>query len=150
MELELERLKPEHLPAVLEIEQVSFPGPWTKAMFEREISLPISHFYVGKLENKIVSYGGYWQIEDEAHLINLAVHPEYRGKGLGRRFLRFLTGEIENRGLAKVLLEVRKSNHEAQRLYAAEGFSTVGLRPKYYQNEDAILMEKILVKIHEK
>lgn len=128
----------------MEIEQVSFPQPWTRSMFEREISLPISHFYVGKIDGKVVSYGGYWQVEDEAHLINLAVHPEFRGKGFGRQILCYLTDQIAGRGVVKILLEVRKSNHDARRLYAAAGFATVGLRPKYYQNEDAILMEKTL------
>lgn len=143
MDLIFERLRPEHLPAVLEIEQISFPQPWTKGMFEREITIPISRFYVGKQDGQVLSYGGYWQVEDEAHITNLAVHPGFRNRGLGRQILQFLMHDIAGRGVTKALLEVRKSNHDAQRLYAAAGFTVVGTRAKYYQNsEDAILMEK--------
>jgi len=111
-------------------------------MFEREISLPISHFFVVKDDSKIVGYGGYWQIESETHLINLAVHPAYRSRGVGRQILNYLIDCMSRQKICRILLEVRQSNHPAQQLYASVGFKVTGQRRKYYTTEDAILMEK--------
>ncbi|MHB9154115.1 MAG: ribosomal protein S18-alanine N-acetyltransferase [Endomicrobiales bacterium] len=144
VKLEFIRLQVEHLSEVMEIEKLSFPQPWARAMFEREVSLPISHFFVAKAGDRIAGYGGYWHIEDEAHLINLAVRPELRGKGLGRQILNYLIEAMSSRGIVRILLEVRASNHDALKLYGSSGFASIGLRPKYYVNEDAVLMEKLL------
>ena len=145
MELELAflPLKEEHLDGILEIENQSFPKPWTRGMFEREISLPISNFYAVLFAGALIGYGGFWRVEDEAHLINLAVHPKYRSKGCGRKILEFLTRTMAGQGLKRILLEVSKNNAKAIELYKSCGFETVGLREKYYNNnEDAVLMEK--------
>ena len=142
VKLEFLAIKAEHLEEVLGIERLSFPEPWTRGMFEREISLPISHFFVANLEKKIVGYSGYWQVEDEAHLINLAVHPDFRCRGLGRQILNYLCEMAVKQGLRKILLEVRESNSAARKLYESCGFLTNGLRLKYYQDENAVLMVK--------
>jgi ribosomal-protein-alanine N-acetyltransferase len=135
-------LKIEHLNEVLEIEGKSFPQPWTRGMFEREISLPISHFFVAQVDGHIAGYGGYWQIESEAHLINLAVHPAHRSRGIGRQILNYLVNSMSRQNICRILLEVRRSNGPAQQLYASLGFSVTGQRRNYYTTEDAILMEK--------
>jgi len=136
-------LKDEHLDRIIEIENQSFPQPWSRGMFEREITLPISNFFAVLLQDQIIGYGGFWRVEDEAHLINLAVHPKYRSKGSGRKILEFLMGIMASQGLKKVLLEVRKSNQAAIELYGSSGFKTVGVRVRYYNNvEDAVLMER--------
>lgn len=137
-------LKTEYLEEVLEIEKLSFPQPWTRGMFEREISVPISHFFIAKISGKIIVYGGYWQVEDEAHIINIAVHPDFRNKGFGREILGFLIETIIKQGLNRVLLEVRESNLAARKLYEANGFKIVGFRSRYYNDEDAVLMIKTI------
>jgi [ribosomal protein S18]-alanine N-acetyltransferase len=143
VELKYLPLQAEHLNAILEIENQSFPKPWSRGMFEREISLPISNFFTVYLGEAIIGYGGFWRVLDEAHLINIAVHPKHRTKGYGRMILDFLTAIMAKQGLKKILLEVRKNNHMALGLYDSYGFKTVGLREKYYDNaEDALLMEK--------
>ena len=143
MELEFLPLKEEHIDRIIEIENLSFHQPWSRGMFERELSLPISNFFVALSAGLLVGYGGFWRVEDEAHLINLAVHPKYRSKGVGRSFLEFLTTAMSAQGLKKILLEVRKTNHSAIQLYGSCGFKTVGIREKYYNNsEDAVLMDK--------
>ena len=145
MELTFLPLQDEHLDKIIEIENLSFPQPWSRGMFEREISLPISNFFAALSGSLVIGYGGFWRVEDEAHLINLAVHPRYRSNGCGRKILEFLVGIMESQGLKKVLLEVRKNNQPAVQLYESFGFKTVGIREKYYNNtEDAVLMEKIL------
>lgn len=142
MQLKYFPLKIEHLDRVLEIEQQSFPQPWTRGMFERETSLPISHFFVAMDNERIIGYGGYWQVDSEAHLINLAVHPEVRSQGIGRQILNYLVAHMERQKTVKILLEVRQSNHPARKLYESFGFTVVGTRKNYYTTEDAILMEK--------
>lgn len=139
-------LKAEYLESVLEIEKLSFPNPWNRKMFEQELELKISHFFVAKQNSIIVGYGGFWKIEYEAHLMNLAVHPDFRNKGYGRRILHYICTQIDCTNITKILLEVRKSNEAAIKLYESEGFSISGIRPKYYGSEDAILMERELVK----
>jgi len=139
-------LQEEHLDRIIEIENLSYSQPWSKGLFERELSLPISNFFVAYLAETMVGYGCFWRVEDEAHLINIAVHPKYRSKGVGRNMLDFLTEEMQKQGLKKILLEVRKNNQSAIGLYGSCGFKTVGLREKYYNNtEDAVLMEKQLL-----
>jgi ribosomal-protein-alanine N-acetyltransferase len=145
MELKYLPLQIEHLDAILEIENQSFSKPWSRGMFEREISLPISNFYTVFLDEAIIGYAGFWRVEDEAHLINIAVHPKFRTKGYGRKVLDFLTALMVKQGLKKILLEVRENNHMALGLYGSCGFRAVGLRQKYYENSDsAVLMEKKL------
>ncbi|MCB4791115.1 MAG: ribosomal protein S18-alanine N-acetyltransferase [Elusimicrobia bacterium] len=144
LNLEFLPLKREYISEILEIEKVSFPEPWTREMFERELSLPLSRFFVLKFENKIAGYAAGWLILDEAHITNIAVHPDYRNKGLGSKALEFLVEDMCIKGARKALLEVRESNTVAQKLYKSAGFKAVGFREKYYRNEGAILMEKNL------
>lgn len=115
-------------------------------MFERELSLQISHFFVALDNNALVGYGGYWQVLDEAHIVTLAVHPDCRHQGTGRHLLKHLLSHIAAAGsIAKILLEVRAGNDAARRLYESEGFRVSGLRPKYYEmKEDAVLMERVV------
>ena len=137
-------LKREYISEILEIEKLSFQEPWTREMFERELSLPMSRFFIFKYNNKVAGYAAGWLILDEAHITNIAVHPEYRNKGLGRQALEFLVEDMYIKGARKALLEVRETNVAANKLYTSAGFKAVGFREKYYKNEGAILMEKNL------
>jgi len=138
------------LGEVVKIESVSFPEPWSLAMFYHELVLPFSHFYVmrkdsqEKGEGVIVAYGGFWMVKEEAHITNLAVDPEYRNRGIGSKFLGFLLEKAKNLGAKAATLEVRTSNKIGQRLYEKWGFKKVGVRKGYYAyvGEDAIVMEK--------
>jgi [ribosomal protein S18]-alanine N-acetyltransferase len=76
------------------------------------------------------------QALDEAELLLIAVRPEVRGTGLGRRLMEDLIAEAQNRGVIKLFLEVREGNHPALALYRATGFETVGRRPRYYRSRD--------------
>ncbi len=138
-------LEKKHIPEIMVIERESFPEPWTQEMFEREFSTTISHFFVALSENALAGYAGYWLVSDEAHVVNLAVHPQFRARGIGRRMLLYLLSRAAQQGVRKVFLEVRRSNEHAQKLYLSEGFTVTGIRQKYYNNrEDAFLMEKEL------
>ena len=94
------------------------------------------------VSGRLVGYGGFWHILDEIHISNIAVHPEYQRKGLGRILLIHLLEEAITRKASKAALEVRRSNIAAQSLYDAFGFRIVTVRKNYYsdEGEDALVM----------
>jgi ribosomal-protein-alanine N-acetyltransferase len=132
-----------HLDQVLQIERVSFPTPWSRQAFLSELyHNDFAHYYVYLLDGLVVGYAGMWVILDEAHVTNVAVHPQYRGKQVGEKLLHHLLGEAAARGAGRITLEVRPSNQPAQHLYQKLGFKPVGVRKGYYTDthEDAIIM----------
>ncbi|AKX94999.1 ribosomal protein S18-alanine N-acetyltransferase [Neomoorella thermoacetica] len=137
----------EYLNGVLAIERVSFPTPWTRHSFQNEIyNNDFAYYYVALDGQKVIGYAGMWIILDEAHITNVAVHPDYRGRRLGEVLLRVLMQEAVYLGADRMTLEVRVSNHSAQRLYERLGFVRAGVRRGYYNDnrEDAIIMWKHL------
>ncbi|WP_130805991.1 ribosomal protein S18-alanine N-acetyltransferase [Senegalia massiliensis] len=130
---------------ILELENMSFSTPWSKESFIKEIKEnKLARYIVAKGDDKIVGYGGMWLILDEAHITNIAVHPEYRGEGIGNKLLNGLVEISKEMMIKRMTLEVRKSNYPAIKLYKNNDFIEVGIRPGYYSdtNEDAIIMWK--------
>ncbi|MGQ9511835.1 ribosomal protein S18-alanine N-acetyltransferase [Thermodesulfitimonas sp.] len=143
MRVKVVPMEPEHLDAVMAIEKVSFPIPWRREAFLFEILLNETADYVVALHRgQVVGYGGMWLVLDEAHITNIAVHPDFRGRGIGRRILQELIKRAALRGATKMTLEVRPSNLIARKLYQEMGFEEKGVRKRYYQDnqEDAIIM----------
>ncbi|MBT9176735.1 MAG: Ribosomal-protein-alanine acetyltransferase [Firmicutes bacterium] len=135
----------EDIDAVLHIEQVSFTTPWSRGAFLRELtSNPLALYFVGRLDERIVSYGGCWLIHGEAHITNVAVDPDFRGMGFGEGLCLWLMREASLRGMTRATLEVRVSNMAARKLYQKLGFLLAGVRPKYYTDtqEDALILWK--------
>lgn len=141
-EVTFHKLSVAHLDDVLEIERLSFKTPWSKFAFIHEIQFQKSVFRVIEVDGRVVGYGGFWLVLDEAHISNIAVHPDYRRRGLGRMLLIRLLEEAVSRGATKASLEVRRSNVAAQQMYGGFGFKVVGVRKHYYsdENEDALIM----------
>lgn len=137
-----EDLSADHLSDVLEIERLSFKTPWSKFAFIHEIEFEKSVFKVLKLKGRLVGYGGFWHILDEIHISNIAIHPDYRRRGLGKMLLTHLLEEAVARGAAKASLEVRRSNTAARHMYEKLGFKVVTVRKNYYvpEGEDALVM----------
>jgi ribosomal-protein-alanine N-acetyltransferase len=137
-----EDLSVDHLSDVLEIERLSFKTPWSKFAFIHEIEFEKSVFKVLKLKGRLVGYGGFWHILDEIHISNIAIHPDYRRRGLGKMLLTHLLEEAVARGAAKASLEVRRSNTAARHMYEKLGFKVVTVRKNYYvpEGEDALVM----------
>lgn len=134
---------PEHLEQVLGIEVKSFPTPWSYRAFQFEVTEnDFASYIVAQLDGRIVGYAGMWIVLDEAHITNVAVHPDYRGTGCGRSLMTELLGRAAVLGAVKITLEVRVSNVAARELYKSLGFVERGFRRKYYSdnNEDAIIM----------
>jgi ribosomal-protein-alanine N-acetyltransferase len=127
---------------ILEIERKSFPFPWDFDSFAKEIDRPISHLWVSLIDEVLGGYICFWIFANETHLMNVAVHPEWRGKGLGERLLSKMIEVGISNGAETAWLEVRRSNLVARSLYRKAGFKELGFRPRYYRetNEDAIIM----------
>jgi ribosomal-protein-alanine N-acetyltransferase len=131
------------ISAVTRIERASFSTVWPSDAFFNELSTnKLAHYFVGRVDDRIVAYGGIWVILEDSHVTTLAVDPEYRGKGFGEIVLLHLIDEALERGAAWMTLEVRESNTVAQQLYRKYGFTTVTMRRGYYSddNESALVM----------
>jgi len=131
------------IPAIVAIEHEAFSSPWTTEAFTNELMNNLfARYMIMEHEGEIIGYGGMWVIMDEAHVTNIAVKSDYRGKGLGSCLLEELQRTAVYFGAVKMTLEVRPSNEIAQRLYRKYGFEPSGIRPRYYSdnNEDALIM----------
>jgi len=137
-------MQKEDIDRVLKIEQASFSQPYSRELFEEELLLDLAHPCVMKAGEALVGFMDYWVVRDEAHLITLAIDPSYRRLGLASKFMVHLIGEARAKKVLKIFLDVRKSNAAAITLYEKFGFERIGIRKKYYSdnNEDAIVMEK--------
>ena len=142
------------IPAVMAIERVSFPAPWPESAYHYELrhgrgsrfyvlqaaGLALAHGSEGAVP-PVLGYAGLRFRGNEAHLSTLAIHPEWRGLGLGKFLLLTVLRDALRRGVRRITLEVRPSNRVAQHLYRALGFIFTGVRPAYYRDgEDAWLM----------
>jgi len=133
------------LPAVLAIERLSFPNPWHESTFRGEIqnrSISYPWVIVREPGSQVVGYVIFWKIGEEVQVNNIAVHPDFRRRGLGEALLRKVISWVKQQGAQYITLEVRRSNQAAQALYFKLGFKTVGIRRFYYSNpvEDALVM----------
>lgn len=146
-------LRPEDLDQVLAIEQESFNQPWNRGLFEQEmrrsvVSTSLAAYREviegdGVVRRRIIlGYIVFWVVADEVHILNLAVSPEHRRKGIGRRLVCEAIRRGQSLGAMRAFLEVRASNVSAQRLYSSLGFIGIGLRRAYYSMppEDALVM----------
>lgn len=137
---------------VLEIERVSFPSPWSRSSFEDILTREYSRAYVIKATYggrfRVIGYICLWMFLDEIHILNLAIHSEFRRQSLGEKLLKYALNLAQRRGIRWATLEVRQSNHPAIALYKKMGFKSVRLRPRYYMDnrEDAVVMEKAIEK----
>ncbi|KXS56255.1 MAG: hypothetical protein AMR96_03675 [Candidatus Adiutrix intracellularis] len=131
-----------NLVEVLELESLVYDHPWTEANFRGEFKRSITLALGFKHLNKIlVGYCFFWVIPPDIHLLNLAVRPEYQGRGLASRFLKTMLSIGQRANVRNFFLEVRSSNTPAVNLYRSFGFTLVGRRSAYYDNgEDAYLM----------
>lgn len=139
------------LPAVLAIEETVFgDDAWPRSFFARDLANAHAAYFALELASaadqaaraELVGYAGYWLLDDEANLMNIAVTPAWQGRGLGEFLLLGTLAELQRAGATVCTLEVRVSNARAQALYRKLGFEVTGRRRHYYQDngEDALLM----------
>jgi ribosomal-protein-alanine N-acetyltransferase len=139
-------MRADDLPAVLDIEKRAFAQPWSRAFFEKELTTAFARLVVAIDEKaarpSVVGYTCRWRVTDEVHLLNVAVHPDRRGSGLGRFLVESVITESRTTGARTMFLEVRAGNVVARRLYRRLGFRDLGVRRGYYgPGQDAIVME---------
>jgi [ribosomal protein S18]-alanine N-acetyltransferase len=140
----IEAMRAGDLDEVLAIEQASFTMPWSRGAFLYEIEQNrVARCHVVRDEDRIVGYACLWEIADEIHVTNIAVHPAHRRRGIARHLLSGLIAEGRAREVRILVLEVRPSNHQAIALYESFGFRVTGRRRGYYYDtgEDALVME---------
>ena len=134
------------LPIVAELDQLIFSQPWPPAAFEAELVNSNARCWVTEVEARVVAAIVLWRVLDEAHIATIAVHPDFRRRGIGKALLKASMDAAYAEGARIYHLEVRAGNLAAQEMYAGFGYEIVGRRPRYYQDngEDALLLTLIL------
>jgi ribosomal-protein-alanine N-acetyltransferase len=143
VKLVIEAMRLDDLEEVQRIEEASFSTPWPPNAYRSELMTNrLASYLVARAGGRIVAYGGMWLMVDEAHITTFAVHPAWRRQRIGERLLIAFFDLARDRHARELTLEVRLSNLGARRLYEKYGFRPVGLRPRYYSdnNEDALIM----------
>ncbi|WP_139491909.1 ribosomal protein S18-alanine N-acetyltransferase [Brevibacillus dissolubilis] len=133
----------EDVGPVVELEHLSFTTPWPMEAFITELTVNQNAKYVVATANgRVIGYCGMWVIIDEAHITNVAIHPDYRGLKIGEKLMRQMMGLAVIFGAERMTLEVRPSNEVARNMYKKLGFEDAGRRKGYYSdnNEDALIM----------
>ena len=137
-------LEASQLPRIIDIERRAYPFPWTDGIFRDCLKVGYSAWVVRDANGEILAYALMSMAVGEAHILNLCVEPANHGQGLGRFLLDHLMHIARSANMTLVLLEVRRSNAAARRLYERAGFSTFGVRKGYYPahdgREDALVL----------
>lgn len=135
------------LDEVLEIERQCFQQPYSRQIFEQELKIQVATLWVAQCRKKIVGYIDFWLVRDEMELISIAVHPDYKRTGVGDLLMQEMMRYAHRHAATFIYLDVRVSNKAAQGLYEKFGFAKVGIRRRYYSDnqEDAIIMKKEFV-----
>jgi ribosomal-protein-alanine N-acetyltransferase len=138
----IRRMTPADLPAVTELDQLSFSQPWPPAAFTIELANINARNWVAELDGRVVGALVLWRVLDEAHIATIATHPDYRRQGVGKTLLKAAMDSAAAEGATIYHLEVRAGNVAAIHMYENFGYEIVGRRPKYYKDngEDALLM----------
>jgi len=133
-------LAEEDLPSILRIEDATYPTPWTEGIFRDELAAPGRIYLVAEAADEVVGYSGLMLVLPEAHVTSVTVDPRRRGSRIGTRLMLSVCQEALAAGAKSLTLEVRVSNRNAQALYQRFGMAPVGVRKRYYKDEDALVM----------
>ena len=132
------------LDGVLAVEAESFTNPWTRDMYAWELqNRAVCHIYVARTADcAVAGFCAFWLVFDEIHVNNVAIRPQYRGRGMGTAVMHHVLAEARRLGAKRATLEVRASNEPARRLYERLGFYVAAVRPNYYSSpvEDALIL----------
>ena len=134
-----------HVKKVAELEKICFSSPWSENALSEEIGNEGSFFIVSlSEENEVEGYAGMHIVLDECYIDNIAVFPEYRKKGIGKKLLDALENKANETAAYFLTLEVRESNERARAIYEKFGFLNQGVRKNFYENpkENAVIYTK--------
>jgi ribosomal-protein-alanine N-acetyltransferase len=131
-----------HVPAVAALEAACFSDPWSERSIAGELDDPLARWLVAVEDGAVLGYVGSQTVLDEADVMNVAVSPDARCRGVARALMTALLDVLRETGVKTLTLEVRASNDPAIALYDALGFTQVGRRPRYYRHpvEDALIL----------
>ena len=134
----------DHVCQIAELEKLCFNDPWSENSIASELDNRLSSWLVSLDEDKVVGYVGSQTVLGETDMMNIAVHPDYRGRRIATELIEALIDVLSKQGSHSLMLEVRASNDPAKNLYAKLGFDPVGIRKNYYRNpkEDALILRK--------
>ena len=145
--IEIAPMTPADVPQVAALEQLCFPDPWSAGSITYELQNELSLWLTARDGARVVGYIGSQSVPPESDIMNLAVDPQYRRRGIAERLLRELEARLVPRGVTVLALEVRRSNAAALALYEKLGFTLAGVRKNYYKTprEDALILKSELV-----
>lgn len=144
--MEIVEMNEGHVAPIAQLEKLCFSDPWSENSIAYELTSRLSYWLVAVENGEVVGYIGSQSVLGESDMMNVAVHPEHRRKGIAEALIAALSAGLKERGNVCLTLEVRASNTPAITLYDKLGFTQVGQRPNYYRNpkEDALIMRKTL------
>ena len=133
-----------HVAQVAALEKLCFSDPWSETSIASELENPLSLWLIAEENGAVCGYVGSQTVLDETDMMNIAVHPDCRRKGIAAALITELVSRLKARGSRVLRLEVRESNFSAIALYEALGFTQLGLRKNYYRNpkENALILGK--------
>ena len=142
--MRIEKMNSGHVSQVAALEAICFHDPWSEKSVASELKNPLSFWLVAMEENRVVGYVGSQTVVGETDMMNVAVHPDFRRKGVAEALIIALVENLKAMESHCLTLEVRASNAPATTLYEKLGFQQVGLRKNYYRNpkEDALILRK--------
>ena len=137
-------MKPEHVTQVAFLEKLCFRDPWSQNSVASELDNPLALWLVAEEDGAVLAYVGSQTVIDETDMMNIAVHPDHRRRGLAVQLITELISQLKSKNSRMLTLEVRVSNLPAISLYEQLGFTQIGLRRNYYRNprEDALILRK--------
>lgn len=135
-----------HIAPIAALEKLCFSDPWSENSIAYELTNRLSYWLVAEENGEVVGYVGSQSVLGESDMMNVAVHPDHRRKGIAETLVLALCKDLKQRDNVCLTLEVRVSNAPAIALYEKLGFTQVGRRPNYYRNprEDALILRKTL------
>lgn len=140
----IRRMRREDIPGVLEIEKTLQGRQWSARSFEESLQQEYTFFYVAETAGaEIAGYCCCERLYEEAEIVNVAVRPHLRSRGIGMEMLRHLLEQEKAAGTKRIVLEVRRSNDAAIHVYEKVGFIPIGVRKNFYEfpTEDAVVMQ---------
>ena len=142
----IEKMNAAHVPQIAQLEKLCFSDPWSENSIASELNSRLSDWLVVTEGEQVVAYVGSQTVIDSSDMMNIAVHPDFRRRGIAEMLVAALEEQLRQRGSKMLLLEVRDSNAPAIALYEKLGFHQAGLRKNYYRNpkEDARILRKEL------
>lgn len=145
--LSIEPFRHSDLDEMMEIENQSFPAPWTRNSYEQLAVQDDVDIWVARLGRELVGYMLFQRSGEDMELHTFAVKPKHRRQGIGAKLLEHMCGEARRKGVFRIHLKVRPSNSEAMGLYKKFGFKIIGIWHAYYHdnNEDALVMRMEII-----